>query len=215
MKLKVEGLNDGDWIPQRFAFAAPDPRQHMRFADNRNPGLSWRDVPQGTASLVLLCYDDDVPARPDDVNREDRTIAENFERIRFYHWIMVDIAPGIKSVAEGSISDGVTPRGKRNPPAPGTARQGLNDYTGFMAGDAEMGGEYFGYDGPCPPWNDERMHHYHFVLHATDLKRCPVEDPFTGGAVEAAIKGHILATTAVTGRYSLYPPLLASQGGPA
>ena len=211
MELRIEGFKDGDWIPERFAFGAPHPEQHMQFGGNRNPGLEWRDVPEGTASLVLLCYDDDVPARADDVNQEDRTIPEDFERTRFYHWVMVDMAPDLKSIAEGAVCDGVTPKGKTNPPAPGNARQGLNDYTGFMAGDPELGGEYFGYDGPCPPWNDERMHHYQFVLFATDLDRCPVEGKFGGADVEKALDGHVLAKASVTGRYSLYPPLLKNR----
>jgi phosphatidylethanolamine-binding protein (PEBP) family uncharacterized protein len=52
------------------------------------------------------------------------------------------------------------------------------------------------------------MHHYHFVLHATDLERCPVEGDFTGADAEAAIAGHVLESAIVTGRYSLYPPLV-------
>ena len=66
-------------------------------------------------------------------------------------------------------------------------------------------GQWFGYDGPCPPWNDELLHHYHFVLYATDLARCPVEGAFTGAQVEAAIKGHVLAEARLTGTYSLNP----------
>ena len=68
-----------------------------------------------------------------------------------------------------------------------------------------MGGQYFGYDGPCPPWNDELLHHYHFVLYATDLARCPVEGAFTGQQVEQAIAGHVLAEARLTGTYSLNP----------
>jgi len=211
MELRIEGFNDGDWIPERFAFGAPHAEQHMQFGGNRNPGLSWQGMPDGTASLVLLCYDDDVPARPDDVNQEGRTIAEDFERTRFYHWVMVDVAPDLKSIAEGSVCDGVTPGGKKNPPSPGQARQGLNDYTSFMGDDPEMGGRYFGYDGPCPPWNDERMHHYHFVLLATDLKHCPVEGEFGGADVEKALEGHVLDRAEVMGRYSLYPPLIKNR----
>lgn len=211
MELKIDGIIDGDWIPERFAFAIPDAEQHMQLGRNRNPGLEWRDAPEGTASFVLLCHDDDVPARPDDVNQEGRTIPEDFQRTRFYHWVMVDIARDLRSIAEASVSDGVTAGGKRNPPAPRNARQGLNDYTGFLAGDEEMGGEYYGYDGPCPPWNDERMHHYHFVLLATDLAHCPVEGSFGGADVEKALEGHVLARAEVTGRYSLYPPLIAKR----
>jgi phosphatidylethanolamine-binding protein (PEBP) family uncharacterized protein len=96
-------------------------------------------------------------------------------------------------------------RGKRTPVGPAGARQGLNDYTSWFAGDAEMGGEYFGYDGPCPPWNDELLHHYHFILYATDLDRCPVDGAFTAAEVRAAIAGHVLAEAKLTGTYSLNP----------
>jgi phosphatidylethanolamine-binding protein (PEBP) family uncharacterized protein len=68
-----------------------------------------------------------------------------------------------------------------------------------------MGGVYLGYDGPCPPWNDSIPHHYHFVLYATDLDRCPVEGEFGGADVSAAIDGHVLAEARVTGIYTLNP----------
>ena len=72
---------------------------------------------------------------------------------------------------------------KRNPKGPPGSRQGLNEYTGFMAADPAMAGDYYGYDGPCSPWNDERIHHYHFTLYATDLERCPVSGRFSGAEV--------------------------------
>src|SRR3546814_13406313 len=37
-----------------------------------------------------------------------------------------------------------------------------------------MEGRYLGYDGPCPPWNDERVHRYHFeviAMHALVIPR--------------------------------------------
>jgi phosphatidylethanolamine-binding protein (PEBP) family uncharacterized protein len=40
-----------------------------------------------------------------------------------------------------------------------------------MAGNPDMAGQYFGYDGPCPPWNDERMHHYIFTIYALDIDK--------------------------------------------
>ena len=52
---------------------------------------------------------------------------------------------------------------------PRGARQGINDYTGWFAGDKDMAGNYFGYDGPCPPWNDEIPHRYVFTLYALDV----------------------------------------------
>lgn len=211
MKLEVGGLADGEWIPERLAFGIPDGQGRMRLGANRNPMLSWRDIPAGAGSLVLLCYDDDVPAKADDVNREDKTIARDFPRTRFYHWVMVDIPADVRRISEGESSDGALPRGKRNPGGPKGSRQGLNNYTHFMRGNPDMEGRYFGYDGPCPPWNDERMHHYRFELKAVDFARCPVEGDFDGAQVEAAVEGHVLASAAVTGRYSLYAPLLEKR----
>ena len=97
--------------------------------------------------------------------------------------------------------------GKLNPEGPSGSRQGINDYTGFMADNPELKGDYFGYDGPCPPWNDEIVHHYHFVLYATDLDHCPVEGRFTGTDVLSAIDGHILGEARITGTYALNPDL--------
>jgi Raf kinase inhibitor-like YbhB/YbcL family protein len=81
----------------------------------------------------------------------------------------------------------------------------LNDYTGWFAGDADMGGDYFGYDGPCPPWNDALMHRYVFTVYALDLAQLPVSGGFTMEQARAAMQGHILAQTSLTGRYTLNP----------
>jgi Raf kinase inhibitor-like YbhB/YbcL family protein len=192
-------------IPPEFAFCAPDPAQHVRLAPNRNPHLRWTGVPSTARSLVLLCIDPDVPTRADDVNQEGRTVPAELPRTDFHHWIVVDIAPTVSEIGAGSASDGVTARGKRSPNGPAGARQGINDYTGWFAGDADMNGKYFGYDGPCPPWNDARLHHYHFVLYATDLERCPVDGEFTGPQVREVIARHVLAEARLTGTYTLNP----------
>lgn len=68
-----------------------------------------------------------------------------------------------------------------------------------------MAGDYYGYDGPCPPWNDTIVHHYHFTLYALDVPRCPVEGRFDRAEVLAAIDGHVLGRTSITGTYSLNP----------
>lgn len=210
MKLEIDGIRHGDEIPERFAFCKPDPASHVTFAANRNPRLSWSGVPEAARSLVLILVDTDVPTRPDDVNREGREVPSSLPRSNFYHWVMVDIPPWLSEIEEGACSDGVTSQGKDDPPGPQQVRQGLNDYTGWFSGDEAMEGEYFGYDGPCPPWNDSIPHHYHFRLYATDLERCPVDGPFTGKDVERAIEGHVIAETEVTGTYTLNPRLRAS-----
>jgi Raf kinase inhibitor-like YbhB/YbcL family protein len=70
-----------------------------------------------------------------------------------------------------------------------------------------LAGNYFGYDGPCPPWNDTIPHHYIFTLYAIDMLRCPVAGAFKGPEVLAAIKGHIIAQASITGLYTLNPSL--------
>ena len=212
MELQIEDIEDGAWIPERFAFGVPDAAEHMRFGENRNPGIVWSEEPAGSRSLVLICHDDDVPARADDVNRPERTIARDFPRTRFYHWVMVNIPSAIERIAEASASKGVTPGGKHDPSGPAGSHQGLNSYTDFMQGNPDMAGKYFGYDGPCPPWNDERLHHYHFTLYATDFESFPLAGEFDGAAAEAALEGHVLDSARVSGLYSLYPPLLEQRG---
>jgi Raf kinase inhibitor-like YbhB/YbcL family protein len=205
MQLMSSSFGHQQRIPGEFAFAVPDPAQHLKLSSNRNPHLHWSGAPSATRSLVLLCVDTDVPTRADDVNKEGRVVPADLPRTEFYHWVMVDIPTELREIAAGACSDGIVARGKRTPAGPAGSRQGLNDYTGWFAGDADMGGEYFGYDGPCPPWNDALLHHYHFVLYATDLVRCPLDGAFTGADVRSAIAGHVLAEARLTGTYSLNP----------
>jgi Raf kinase inhibitor-like YbhB/YbcL family protein len=192
-------------IPGEYAFGVADDAQHLRLGQNRNPHLFWSGVPSATRSLVLLCVDTDVPTRADDVNQEGRVVPASLPRADFYHWVMVDIPPALREIAAGACADGIVPRGKQAPAGPPGSRQGLNDYTLWFAADPDMAGQYFGYEGPCPPWNDELLHHYHFVLYATDLERCPVEGAFTGQQVRAALEGHVLAEARLTGTYTLNP----------
>lgn len=205
MQLMSSSFGHNQRIPEEFVLGVADPAQHVRLGANRNPQLRWTGAPRGTRSFVLLCVDTDVPTRPDDVNQEGRVVPPTLPRTDFFHWVMVDIAPSVGEIAAGACSDGVVARGKRSPAGPAGSRQGVNDFTLWFAGDAAMDGRYFGYDGPCPPWNDSLLHHYHFVLHATDLGRCEVAGEFTGQQVRAAIAGHVLAEARLTGTYSLNP----------
>lgn len=209
MKLTSRSFGNNQRIPAEFAFCAPDPKSHVVLSNNRNPELSWSDLPAGTKSLVLVCHDYDVPSKPDDVNQEGRSIPASLPRIDFYHWVLVDLDPASAAIGAGEFSDGVTARGKPGPDGPRGTRQGVNDYTMWFAGDKDMAGNYFGYDGPCPPWNDSIIHHYVFTLYALDVAKCPVQGIFRGGDVLAAIKGHVLGQAQLTGTYSLNPDVRA------
>jgi Raf kinase inhibitor-like YbhB/YbcL family protein len=206
MRLWSESFKDGAAIPGDNAFAVPDPASHVRFAANRNPHLAWDDVPTGTESLLLVCIDGDAPTDGSNVNQEGKTVPAGLPRADFYHWTLADIPPGMASIAEGQFSDAVTPKGKPGPAIANGAhplRHGINDYTGWFAADTEMAGDYYGYDGPCPPWNDERVHHYVFRLYALDIPRLPLEGRFTGPQALAAIHGHILDEAQTIGTYTL------------
>ena len=74
-----------------------------------------------------------------------------------------------------------------------------------------MAGNYFGYDGCCPPWNDEIPHHYVFTLYALDIEKLPVSGIFTGQDVWQALKGHVLDKATITGTYSLNPDIIAKR----
>jgi Raf kinase inhibitor-like YbhB/YbcL family protein len=205
MRLTSTSFDHGSRIAAKNAFGKHHPETHIALSDNLSPHLAWDDVPAGTKSFVLVCHDPDVPSKGDDVNKEGRTVPASLSRIDFYHWLLVDIPPSVKALAEGELSSGITARGKPGPAAPNGMRQGVNDYTSWFAGDADMGGTYFGYDGPCPPWNDSLLHHYHFTLYALDVERCPVEGEFRGADVLAALSGHVLAQTRLTGTYAINP----------
>lgn len=211
MKLHSDSFSDQSVIPERYAFGKYDAQNKVALADNINPHLAWSEAPAQTKSFVILCVDTDVPTQPDDVNQPDREVPSDLPRTRFYHWVLVDIAPNVTEIAEGSYAQGITPRGKAGPLSLDGTRQGLNDYTTWFAHDRDMNGDYFGYDGPCPPWNDSLVHHYHFTVYALDIDRVPLEGKFTGDQVLNAIQPHILAQAALTGTYTLNPRLFEAK----
>ena len=207
MELHSDSFADGDPIPAAFAFGIPDDASHITFGHNRNPHLSWSDLPGDTESLALICHDRDVPTKPDDVNQEGREVPADLPRTDFFHWVLIDIPPSLGEIPAGGFAEDVVPRGRDTSSSPHGTRQGVNDYTGWFAGDADMEGLYTGYDGPCPPWNDSLVHHYVFSLYALDTARLDVDEGFDGNAVRQAIEGHVLASASITGTYALNPRL--------
>ena len=113
-------------------------------------------------------------------------------------------------IGKPRYSCGFTARGKPGPAAPGGARHGLNDYTGWFAGNPEMAGPYFGYDGPFPPFNDSLVHHYVFTLYAVSVARLPLTGAFTGAQVREQLAGRALGEATFSGTYTLNQRLLDS-----
>lgn len=207
MKLTSQSIQDNQPIDGQFAFCIPNDKSHVCLGSNQSPALSWSDVPAGTRSFALICVDPDVPSVGDDVNIEGREVAADLPRVDFYHWVLVDLPATTHTLSAGQFSSEVTPCGKAGPGAPLGARQGINDYTVWFAGDPDMRGDYYGYDGPCPPWNDQRVHRYVFTVYALDVDTLDVQGKFTGAEALSAIKNHVLGQASLTGTYTLNPAL--------
>src|SRR3989344_2940443 len=101
------------------------PSKYTCDGENMSPPLIISDVPENTKSLVLIMDDPDVP--------------KNLRADGMWdHWIVWNISPQTKEIAEGQEPEGVHGLGTAN---------NLN------------------YHGPCPP---DREHRYFFRLFALD-----------------------------------------------
>jgi Raf kinase inhibitor-like YbhB/YbcL family protein len=198
MHLKSDSFEHRHRIPAEFAMGTPE-----GFGGNRNPHLAWSDAPADTQSFVLLCIDTDAPTDPSTVGRDDMDIPVEQPRADFVHWVLVDIPASVREIAAGSCSDGITKHGKQEPKGPPGSRQGLNDYTSWFAGDADMQGQWRGYDGPYPPFNDLRLHRYFFRLFALRVPKLELPADFTAADVFHALQPHEITEAAIYGTYSL------------
>jgi Raf kinase inhibitor-like YbhB/YbcL family protein len=203
MQLKSNSIQEGKPIPQTNAMGVPadgGPKP----GPNKSPHLAWSGAPASTRSFALLCVDLDAPTKADDVNKTDRSVPYDLPRAEFVHWVLADIPATVTELAEGADAQGMTARGKPAGKQPHGTR-GVNDYTSWFAGDTELRGTYAGYDGPWPPFNDERRHRYVFTLYALDQERLGLEGAFTAADVRKAIAGHVLAEAKLTGTYAINP----------
>jgi Raf kinase inhibitor-like YbhB/YbcL family protein len=91
------------------------------------------------------------------------------------HWVLYELPADSSGLAE-AVKSGALPAG---------TREGLNDW------------RRTGYGGPCPPIG---RHRYFFKLHALDARLGDLALP-TKAAVEAAMRGHVLATAELMGTY--------------
>lgn len=203
MKLSSNDLQDGERISTSFAFGKRGPDGRFAPSDNLSPHLAWSEAPEGTQSFVVMVWDPDVPSSGEDVNQDGKTVPYELPRVPFTHLVLVDLPRSVNHLLQGALSRGIVAKGKDPDWAP-IGRTGKNDYTSWFEGDAEMGGTYTSYDGPCPPWNDERLHRYYFEVFALDLPRLEVKGRFTRDQVLKAMEGHVLDRARITGTYALY-----------
>lgn len=207
LKVTLDRVANGNTIPGEYAFCVPAQQGHVTFGSDKNPKVSWSGAPKGTRSFAVIVLDPDVPSVPTNVNKEGKTVAKNLKRVNFYHWVLIDIPATVSAIDEGADSDKVTPHGKP-PGAAAVGVRGINDYTKWFASDDAMKGNYGGYDGPCPPWNDTLVHHYHFQVYALDVPSLKLSGNFDGPQAMKAMKSHILAKGESVGTYVLNPTLM-------
>lgn len=206
LTLEIPSFQNNSPIPGDYAFCVPDPANKVTLGPNRNPHLRWANVPEGTESFALIVFDPDVPSEGDKVNKEGETVPAALPRVDFYHWVLVDIPATLTEIPEGADSNGVTAGGKEV----GSTEYGLrgyNNYTLWFAGDADMSGVYAGYDGPCPPWNDELLHHYIFRLYALKVPSLGLSGTFGGADALKALEPHIIGQAEWVGLYTFNPDL--------
>lgn len=184
LNVTIEGVVENSPIPLRYARCGADSESGHCEGGNVRPTFVWSGAPQGTLSYAIAVVDTDVPASFEAANRPGRTIPHAAARRDFYHWLQADIPVDTARIPEG-------PAGAVRP-----GMGGRNDY-GSNGTDRSLG-----YDGPCPPWNDEQLHHYHFHVYALDVPLLGLESGFSGKELEKAMTGHILAHGEVVGTYT-------------
>lgn len=192
MDLTVDGFRQESMIPAKYALCKATPDGKSAPGENLRPDIHWGNVPEKAQSFVFFVYDPDVPADFTDAGKEGKTIPKSAARQTFFHWAVVNIPATARSI----------PGGK--PDAPLAVGTPLPGDLGKYVPDAKQ------YGGPCPPWNDMRVHHYHYFLYALDVKTL---DPLPATAREAfeAVKPHIIADRQVEGTYSLNPAVIGKS----
>ena len=205
LKVRVSNIKQDGAIPNKFAFCQPAAQGHAGAGPNISPRISWSRGPTGTESYAVIVHDTDSPKENrDKMNKEGMTVPSSTPRQTFYHWIVVDIPANVRALKQGSGSKERVAHGKAAS-ASQVGKPGLNMFTVAFASNEAMKGKYFGYDGPCPPWNDENVHHYHFTVYALSVKSLDLPAEFDGPAALDAMKGKILAQGKLDATYTTNP----------
>lgn len=202
LTVEIGGLDRSGRLPDQAAFCPPV----SSATRDISPAVKWSAGPKGTQSYALLMADPDVPQDFSQINKAGTTIRTDAARITLHHWVLVDIPATITSLTSGVESEGLVPHGKPVGET-GHGRRGANVYTSFLASNPEMAGIYGGYDGPCPPVNDERPHRYVVKVFALDVPSLGLTGAFEGPAAENAMRDHVLAQGEAIATYTLNPRL--------
>lgn len=93
MNLISHDLQDGGKLPHRHVFNG------MGYdGDNISPHLAWDEVPDGTKSFVVTCYDPDAPTGSG-----------------WWHWLVANLPAETRELPQGAGSGLAPLPGQRNP----------------------------------------------------------------------------------------------------
>jgi hypothetical protein len=194
LQVQLEGLTPSGNLPVSSAFCMP--KGSGLIPQDKQPGLRWSAGPAGTQSYVVIMVDPDVTADLSLMNKPGVTIPVDAPRQKIYHWELVDIPPAVRYLPPGTEGDGYAPGGKPIGAGKLGGIRGTNDYWYLFNNNPKMpptlAGPYAGFDGPCPPGNDEKIHTYVFQVYALDVPTLNLSGQFFTPAVLKAMAGHIL-----------------------
>jgi len=138
-------------IPPRYC------RRGFPGGENISPPLTWSGIPDGTRSLVV-------------------TMIDLYPRAaEWVHWAIVDLAPEMTSIAEGTSGSLAAP-----------ARELINGF-----------GEP-GYGGPQPPAGTGD-HVYAITVYALDTASLDIDRAPSAADIRRAVAGHVLASGTLNG----------------
>lgn len=82
MRIYSHNFNDGETMPERHVFNGMGYQ-----GDNISPHLAWDEVPEGTKSFVVTCYDPDAPTGSG-----------------WWHWVVANIPAAVTVLPQGAGS---------------------------------------------------------------------------------------------------------------
>ncbi|MDF1797180.1 MAG: YbhB/YbcL family Raf kinase inhibitor-like protein [Coxiellaceae bacterium] len=165
-ELRSTGFKNGASLKDKHVACKYSKKQkQVVYGKNQSPALKWRKAPKKTQSFVLVVSDPDVPVNRRNVNVTGKVIAKDAPRRRVFHWIVTDIPRAVHRLRAGA---GSLPPVNLNKPV----TQLKNSWARIVPYTDRV---FFSdsYVGPCPPSNDQRVHHYIFNLFALDVPSVP------------------------------------------
>lgn len=192
LEVSVADFKNGEPIPAIHAYCINKDGEKHAPGENISPSISWTKGPEGTKAYAIVVVDRDVPKKFDNANKEGKTIGITEPRQNFYHWMLLNIPADVTEIPEGKGKD-------KN-----VGLQLVSDYLKFSGEKPSYLSKmkYTGYDGMCPPWNDERIHNYHFKVLALSNFYQPQEND-SGDKISRALTKLTLAEGEVVGTYTL------------